>query len=123
MKNVNNTGLGAGPDPVVAVHPDLVAEHVADLGPEAASPTVGQRVGVAVKHVLVADHLCLLRSRKAGLLPQLNPHSQQSAQDLILDPGLVLGQNPDLVPDPDHLLLRVLNECCWLLHKLDFYPM
>lgn len=118
MKNVNNTGLGAGPDPVAAVRRDLAAEHVADHGPEAASPTVGQRAGVAVKHVLVADHLCLLRSKKAVLLHQLNPQSRQSAQDLILDPGLVHGQNPD----PDHPLLRVLNEYCLLLHKLDFYP-
>lgn len=108
LRNVNNTGLGPGPDPVVAVHPGLVAEHVADLVPEAASPTVGQRVGVAVKHVLVVDPLCLLKSRRAGLHHQLN-HPQQNVQDLVLDPGLVHDQNRD--PDPGRLLLRVLNKC------------
>lgn len=109
MKNVNSTDLAAGPVPVVAVLPDLVADHVVDLVPGAASPTVGQRVGVAVNRVLVVDRLFLLRSRKAAPLHHPNRQCQRSVQEPVLDPGLVHDQNR--VPDPDRVPLRVLTKC------------
>lgn len=109
MKSVNSTDLAADPVPVPAVLPGLVAVHVVDLVPGAASPTVDQRVGVTVNHVPVVDHLLLLRSRKAAPLHHPSHQCRRSMHDPVLGPGLVPGQS--LVPGPDHLPLRVLTKC------------